>query len=76
MLHASDMRIPDEAIDEFIEIYKEEYGEEISLNEANEMMRRMLTLYSMLARRMPNKSTSLPAATRPTDYCPQIGFRT
>lgn len=44
------MRLPDEAIVEYMEIYKEEFGEEISMDDAREQaenfMRLSLFLFS------------------------------
>ncbi len=44
------MQIPDNRLTEFQRIYKEEYGEEISLPQAREMAQRLLTLYTILSR--------------------------
>lgn len=70
------MQVPDEALNEFIEIYKTEFGEEISRKDANEMALSVLRLYELLARKLPNKSLTTPAATQPTEGRPSIGFRT
>lgn len=43
------MRIIDQALDDFIELYKEEFGEEISRSEASEIAFRLVTLYEALA---------------------------
>lgn len=76
MAHASGMQISDEALSEFMAIYRDEFGEEISHKEAGEMALRVLRLYELLARKPPNGKPTTPAATRPTDGHPQIGFRT
>lgn len=71
--HAAAMRITDEALDEFIELYKEEFGEEISRSEASEMAFRLVTLYGALVRglpiRSPTEQQSDHLASRP------VGFR-
>lgn len=55
------MRITDETLDQFIELYKEEFGEEISRSEASEMAFRLITLYEALARKLPAvRSTERP----------------
>ena len=61
------MNITDEALDEFIAIYKEEFGEEINWAEANEMASSLLTLYGRLARKLP-----LIKPTQPSDGHPPI----
>jgi len=70
------MLIPEEALDEFIAIYKAEFGEEISRKDANEMAHSVLKLYELLARTLPNSEATTPAVTQPTDGRPSIGFRT
>jgi hypothetical protein len=66
------MQISDEALSEFIAIYKAEFGEEISRKDAGEMALRVLRLYELLERQLPIEK----AATPPTDGPPRIGFRT
>lgn len=73
-------RIPDAYLDEFIAIYKEEYGEEIGRADAHEMTSRLVMLYALLSRKLPEQkraSTSVmqPEEDRP-DNRPPIGFRT
>ncbi len=70
------MQIPDEALNEFITIYKTEFGEEISRKDASEMALRMLKLYELLARKLPTEKMTTPAITRLIDDRPPIGFRT
>ena len=70
------MQISDEALNEFITIYKVEFGEEISRRDASEMAVRVLRLYELLARKLPYGNTTTPAATPPSDGHPPIGFRT
>lgn len=76
MAHASGMQIADAALDEFIAIYRVEFGEEISRKDASEMALRVLRLYEQLSRKLPNGKTTTPAATQPTDGRPPIGFHT
>ena len=52
-------RLPDKELDEFIAIYEEEFGEEISRKEASEMAFRLLTFYELLARKLPNEHNVL-----------------
>jgi hypothetical protein len=70
------MRISDEALDEFIEIYREEFGEDISRNEASEMAIRILTLYTLLSKKPPGLNESGGATTRPGDGQAQVAHRT
>ena len=70
------MQISDGALDEFIAIYMSEFGEEISRQDASEMAVRVLKLYELLARKLPNSETTTSAATQPTSGRPSIGFRT
>jgi hypothetical protein len=48
------MRIHDTALNEFIQIYREEFGEEINRSEASEMAFRLVTLYEALVKRLPS----------------------
>jgi hypothetical protein len=50
------MQISDDALDEFITIYKEEFKDDISRSDAIEMASRLLTLYQLLSRKLPNDS--------------------
>lgn len=74
------MLISEKALNEFIAIYKTEFGEELSRKDASEMAFRVLTIYELLARKLPGKtSTLLPRLhddELPHDCQPQIGFRT
>jgi hypothetical protein len=72
--HALSMRIADTALDEFIEIYKEEFGESISRSDARQMASSLIALYERLARKLLDDST-LPLM-QPTDDHPSVGFRT
>jgi hypothetical protein len=70
------MQISEEAIEEFVLIYKEEYGEDISRAEASEMAHRLLTLYELLAQPVPGEHNDSPRPTQHDDDRPPIGFRT
>lgn len=70
------MQVSDEALNEFIALYKVEFGEELSRKDASEMALSVLRLYELLAKTLPNGETTTPAATQPTDGRPSIGFRT
>jgi hypothetical protein len=61
---ASNMRISGEALDEFVEIYREESGEDISRDEASEMAIRILTLYTLLSK----KPSGLDGSGRATTH--------
>ena len=70
------MKISDAALDEFIAIYEEEIREEISRNEASEMASRLVTLYELLTKKLPNEQKLPPHTTPPSDDPPQkIGFQ-
>jgi len=77
----SAMKIPKEALDTFVVIYKEEFGEEIDRIKATEMGHRLLTLYKLLAKPLPREHNVSPRPTqhdevsRQDDH-PPIGFRT
>jgi flagellin-specific chaperone FliS len=44
----------DESIDKFIAIYKAEFGETLSHEDAKAMARRLVNLYRLFARPLPN----------------------
>jgi hypothetical protein len=62
------MQINGKALDEFISKYREEFGDEISRSEASEMAFRLVTLYEVLAKRLPS-ATPIDAEPprQPTD---------
>jgi hypothetical protein len=74
-------QISNEALNELMAIYKEEFGEEIDHREATEMAHRLLTLYKLLAKPPPREHSVSPSltqhgeASRQEDH-PPIGFRT
>ena len=49
------MQIPDKSIREFVEAYKDEFGEELGYDEAQEMASHVLALYEALVRRLPSE---------------------
>jgi hypothetical protein len=60
------MRLPDEAIDQFCTIYREEFGEEISRDEAAEIGTRLVNLIKLLRQPVPTRvgpDDSLPLTT-------------
>lgn len=50
------MGIDDKAIEEFRRLYAEEFGEEISIDEARIMAKRLLALYVALANKLPDQN--------------------
>ena len=48
------MRVSEERLQEFIRIYHEVYGEELTSVEATEMTHRLLALYELLLRPIPD----------------------
>ena len=71
------MHISDEALDEFIAIYKEEFRETLTKAEASEMASRLVTLYELLARKLPNEQKLPTHAKLPSDDPHRkIGFQT
>ena len=55
---AASASISDGRLREFVEAYREEYNEEISLNEAREMLSRLVELYLHVARPLPINTTA------------------
>lgn len=55
-------RIPDAELDEFIAIYKDEFGAEIGHADASEMASRILMLYTLISRKLPKKKNTEPTA--------------
>lgn len=47
------MQISDEDLEEFREIYREEFGKEIDRAEALEMATRLILLYEIIMKRLP-----------------------
>jgi hypothetical protein len=71
------MRVPEEALNEFLEIYREEFGVDIPHDEACEMATRVLKLYTLLSKTPPSLRKSNGGATQPAEgHGGQVGFRT
>jgi hypothetical protein len=65
------MKMSDEELEEFARLYKEEFNEDISRAQASAMAFRLMTLYELLAQKLPEKHI-----TPPDDPPPEpIGFR-
>jgi hypothetical protein len=71
--------IGEKALDEFIRIYEEEYGETIDRTTATTMAYRVLALYRLLRRKLPEgyipTETPTPRSDGEADASP-LGFRT
>lgn len=64
------MKVPDTAIEEFKELYEQEFGERISRAEAAEMASNVMLLYRLLSRTLPEYHVTQPDADHR-----RIGFR-
>ena len=53
------MKHTDEAMHEFMEIYKAEFGKELSPQEALEMVTRLVNLYQIIYRPLPEELNSM-----------------
>lgn len=54
------MRVQDEHIKQFITVYRQEYGETITEDQAREMLYYLFALYEVVARPLPRKSQDTP----------------
>jgi hypothetical protein len=54
------MKIPDEALDEFTRLYKDEFNEDITKAQASEMAFRLVTLYELLGQKLPEEHITPP----------------
>ena len=70
------MKLSDEALDELIAIYKEDFGDEIDRKEASEMASRLVMLYELLAKKLPNEQISPEPMPQRDDPPRKIGFQT
>jgi hypothetical protein len=73
------MQLLDDDLNEFIRIYKEEFGDELTKAEASEMANRMMALYEVLATGRPPEQEQLTPTPLDADSHedhPRIGFRT
>lgn len=53
------MRITDEALEEFIKLYAEEFGETLSADEAREVGSNLLELYLLLIQLTPKEQAAM-----------------
>jgi hypothetical protein len=53
------VRITEQALDEFIKLYAEEFGETLSVDEAREVASNLLELYTLLLRRTPKEQAAM-----------------
>lgn len=58
------MRFSNDALDEFRRIYQDEFGEEITRDQAQEMGTRVVTLLRLLLRPLPSDSERTPPGAR------------
>jgi len=49
------MSISDERVRDFIRVYKEEFGDDLSIDQGREMLTRLVVLYQLLARPLPDE---------------------
>lgn len=59
-----DVKVSDEALDEFVALYKDEFKEDLTRAEASEMVHRLLMLYELLSQKLPD-GESAPASISP-----------
>lgn len=76
VIYPSRVKISDEALNEFIAIYKEDFGDEINRKEASEMASRLVMLYEFLAKKLPNEQISPEPMPQLDDPPRKIGFHT
>ena len=55
--YTSPVEFSDERIEELRKIYREQYGEEISIADARDMGRRLITLYRLIMQPLPDGSS-------------------
>lgn len=70
--YPSDMPISEERIEEFRQMYKQAYGEEVSVGDAQTMALRLITLYRLLMRPLPDEGPSLPSEESPVQSAPGV----
>lgn len=54
------MQVDDEAIREYLDLYRQDFGAELSFERAREIATRLVTLYEMLARPIPRELSKRP----------------
>ena len=52
------MQLSDEAVKRYIQIYKDEFGEELKPTEVHEIAARMLAFYDLMSRPLPRDRKS------------------
>jgi hypothetical protein len=62
------MQIPDKALDEFIKLYKKEFKEDILRAEASEMAFRLMALYELFSKKLPNEQKLPPPDDPPRRF--------
>lgn len=53
------MHVPDAAIKQYMQLYQEDFGEELTLEQGREIATRLIALYEVLSNRLP-QSRSMP----------------
>lgn len=56
------MQLSDAAIQEYIQLYREDFGEELMVGEARVIATRLVTLYELLCRPLPDQDATSPPA--------------
>jgi len=54
------MHVSDEAVKEYIQLYREDFGEELTIEEAREITSRLVELYRALCRPLPAEIATPP----------------
>lgn len=62
--YTSPMEFSDERIEELRSIYREEYGEEISISDARDLGRQLMTLYRLFMQPLPDGSEPVGEVNR------------
>jgi hypothetical protein len=70
------MRITDKALKEFIQIYEVEFGEKIDETLATEIAHRVLAVYRLLRRKLPEGYTPIEQPMQRDGDHPSIGLQT
>ena len=58
------VKLSDEALEEFVKLYKDEFDEDITKAQASEMGFRLVTLYEILSKELPNQQEITPPEGR------------
>jgi hypothetical protein len=62
------MSISDRALEEFIKIYEDEFGDRLARPEASDIAERLLALYRLLLRKVPDEQNSTPVSEADDKY--------